>query len=241
MGVQVLINKVKILRIITHVVSKGIEVTVKIDGQNTLFKTKFIKINNGNISSHIEHNAELIIEKLLPAEGNNMIQSAPKVTTEFLVQNRFCRCTVEYQGINFNSPYYGFILSFPESLEIEEKRREERFEFKRPEFISAEFRIESDSKSNKFYELNVLDCSKYGLGMIARKKDFGLLQKIDIGDELKDITLYATWTRIIVNGVVRHKTKLLEGKFKGSYIIGIESPDIIPSCPDQIAEPKESD
>jgi hypothetical protein len=122
-------------------------------------------------------------------------------------------------------------LSFPESLEFEEKRKEERVEYKRPEFISAEFRFGSDSENSNLYELNVLDCSKYGLGMIIGEKDFDLLEKIDPGYKLNNITLYATWTRITVNGIVRHKTKLIDGKLKGSYLMGIESPDIIRSCP----------
>jgi hypothetical protein len=230
MGVQVLINKEKILRIITHLVSSGTEITIKIDGEKTAYKTKLIKTNNGGASSHIERNTELIIEKMLPAKGNTMIQSVSEVLVEFLIQNHTCRCTVGYKGINVTHPYYGFILSYPESIEIEEKRKEERFEYKQPEFISAEFRIRAESKKSKLYELNVLDCSKYGLGMIVGKKDFDLIENIDNGDKLHDITLYATWTRITVNGTVRHKTKLTDEKFKGGYVLGIESPDIIQSC-----------
>jgi len=36
--------------------------------------------------------------------------------------------------------------------------------------------------------------------------------------------------RINVNGTVKHRTKIDLGKYKGSYILGIESPEIIDSC-----------
>ena len=36
-------------------------------------------------------------------------------------------------------------------------------------------------------------------------------------------------TPIKVQGVVRHKSKIREGKYSGCYILGIESPDITDS------------
>ena len=222
-----LINKTRISKIITYLVSNRTEITVKLNGAKDLYKTKLIKINHGGNSSHIQNKAELIIEKLFPAQGNGIIQSVPEVTSEFIVQNRRCRFTTGYQGINNIAPYYGFILSYPESIEFEEKRKEERVECKRPEFITAEFRIGLGSKNSKLYELNVIDSSKNGLGIVTDKKNSDLIEKINPGDTLQDITLYATWARITVNGTVRHKTKLANGEFRGGYIIGIESPDII--------------
>ena len=35
---------------------------------------------------------------------------------------------------------------------------------------------------------------------------------------------------INMNGTVRHKVKINEGKYKGSYLLGIESHEIIDSC-----------
>ena len=46
-------------------------------------------------------------------------------------------------------------------------------------------------------------------------------------DELKNISFYAPKAMIKVNGTVRHISKIDEGKYKDSYILGIESPEII--------------
>ncbi|MFC1819784.1 hypothetical protein ACFLZG_01740 [Thermodesulfobacteriota bacterium] len=85
-------------------------------------------------------------------------------------------------------------------------------------------------KKDRLYELNVLDCSKYGLGMIIQQKDLDLLEILNEGDELQDITFYASWTMIKVKGTLRHKTRIEKGKYKGCYLIGIESPDLIKGC-----------
>ena len=86
------------------------------------------------------------------------------------------------------------------------------------------------TKRGKIYNLNVLDCSRHGLGLIVTKEDFDLLEKLRNGDKIKNISFYATWTLIKVAGHVRHKTKIEEGKYKGCYLLGIESPEVIESC-----------
>ena len=50
------------------------------------------------------------------------------------------------------------------------------------------------------------------------------------GDKIKDMTCYAPRAMITVDTVVKHTTKIEEGNFKGQYIIGIESSEIIESC-----------
>ena len=121
-------------------------------------------------------------------------------------------------------------MSFPESLEIEEKRREERVTHETPEFFSAEFRLGKKPKGDKLYQLNVLNRSKYGLGLIVTQKDLDLLRILKKGDRLDDITLLASWAMITVNGTLSHVTRIEEGKHKGCYLLGIDSRDIIASC-----------
>lgn len=220
-------NNRKILRVIEHLISKRIEIKIRLKGEKTIFSSRFIKVNHESISPETERRPQLIIERLFPEKGNSLIQSLPEVAVEFSFNQNRCRCTLEYIGISSTPPFFGFIVSFPESLEIQEKRREERFVYEAPGFISAEFRL---GKRPKKYELNVLNYSKYGLGLIITQKDFDLLRILRKGDRLEDITFFASWATIKVNGTVSHITKIEDGKYRGCYLLGINSRDIIESC-----------
>lgn len=112
-------------------------------------------------------------------------------------------------------------------MEGEEKRKKDRFNYGIPEFIYAEFRMGKGSTQEKAYNLKILDCSQYGLGMVITQKDFDLLDMLNEGDELKEISFFATWTVLTVDGTVRHKTKIEEGKYESCYLIGIESQELI--------------
>lgn len=218
------------MRVIDQVISKRIEIKIRITGEKTLFASKIIKINHGSISSEIERRAELIIEKLFPEKGNSLIRSVPEVAVEFPINENLCRCTVECTGLSSTPPHFGFIMGFPESLEIEEKRREERLTHETPEFFSAELRLGKKSKRDTPYQLNVLNRSKHGLGLIITRKDLDLLRIVQKGDNLNDIILFASWAMITVSGTVSHVTKIEDGKHKGCYLLGIHSSDIIESC-----------
>jgi len=117
------------------------------------------------------------------------------------------------------------------SFEIGEKRRMERVRYEIPEFVYAEFRVRRDDpQKDKSYALKVMDCSRRGLGMVVTPKDFDLLNEVKVGDKLHNMAFFAEWAMIRVNGTVRHRTKILDGKYKGCYVLGIESPEILESC-----------
>jgi hypothetical protein len=118
-------------------------------------------------------------------------------------------------------------MNIPEDIEIKEKRREERLVYQIPEVVSAEVRLGNGTKDGKVYNLNVSDCSRYGLGLLIAEKDTELLQMINRGDTLNDITCFTKSAVMKVNGTVMHKTRIEEGRYKGCYIIGIESAEII--------------
>lgn len=218
------------MQIFEQLISNKIEIKVQVAGDRTAFASKVIKISKENAFSKIQSGPDLIIEKLVPERGNKIIQSSSEVGIEFIFNENVCKCSASYNGISSMHPYFGFILNFPESIEIKEKRSEERFTYETPEFVSAEFKLRNGAEEEKLYNLNVLDCSSHGLGLIVTEDNFDLLQKLRKGDRLKDITFYATWAMIQVNGTVRHKTKIEKGKYRGCYLIGIESPEIIKSC-----------
>jgi CheY-like chemotaxis protein len=125
---------------------------------------------------------------------------------------------------------YNLIDTQGNLMENEENRREERFEYELPEFVYVEFQLGKTPIKGKVFDLKVMDYSRNGLGIVVTQKDSELLQMVDEGDKLKNMTFCASWTMIKVDGIVRHKSKIKDGKYKGCVILGIESPDIIESC-----------
>jgi hypothetical protein len=220
----------KIWRMIEHVANYQTPIKVTIPGEKTSFTSKLLKVNYGSIASGANRGEEFIIESIYPEEGNALIRSAHEVTLEFPINDKICRCAAKYVGLDKGAPESGLTLSFPKIVEIQERRREKRFTYDLPEMVSVEFKIEKGPGKNKSYELNVYDCSQHGLGILITEKDFELLNYLEKGDEIKEITFYATAAIIKVQGIVRHKSKIREGKYSGCYILGIESPDIIDSC-----------
>ncbi|NIN00094.1 MAG: hypothetical protein GTO24_19080 [candidate division Zixibacteria bacterium] len=124
-------------------------------------------------------------------------------------------------------PDFGLILEFPKSIEIQERRREERFTFEIPELVSAEVGLGNGSKKASVYDLNVINYSRHGLGLLVTRKDFDLLRLVNRGDVLPDITFFCESALVKVSGTVRHKTRIEDGKYRGCYIIGIESDELI--------------
>lgn len=217
----------KIWRMIEHIANYQTPIKVTIPGDETSFTSKLLKVNYGSIASGKAKGQEFIIEKMVPEKGNTLIESSSEVILEFPINDKLCRCATKYTGLDELDPKAGLILSFPKSVEIKERRKEKRIAYDIPEMVSVEFKIEKGTGRPRSYELNVYDCSKHGLGLLITDKDIELLNILESGDEIKEITLYAKAAIIKVQGTVRHKSKIREGKHEGCYILGIESPDII--------------
>lgn len=222
---HVLDNREKLLKVFNYLLSNGATLEVRMEGE-TVFGSKLIGIKHERISSEIGEKPRLIVENLYPEEGNTLIQSAPRILLEFLLKENACRCPVEYVGISNVYPHFGLVLDFPESLEIQERRREERLTCETPELVSAEVRLRKGTREDKVYDLTVINYSRRGLGLLVTRKDFDLLHLIDSGDKLPDITFFSKSALIKVSGTVRHKTKIEVGKYRGCYIIGIDSPEL---------------
>jgi len=225
----------KIQEIFEHMVSKNMEVKILIDEENVRFMSRAIRLNPEEISS-LGSEPELIVEKLFPEIGNSLIQSSSQLTLEFTVKEHFCRGKAKYVGVSNEYPYLGIMITLPQSLELDkERRREKRRIYEMPDFVSVEFSILG---KDKVYDLGVMDCSTHGLGILITKKDFDLVRLVKPGDRIRDIVLYSENARIKVDGVVRHLTKMSTGKHRDSYVMGIESPEVIENC--KIASPQES-
>jgi len=220
-------DKRKIQEVFERLVSKNMELKVLVDAQSARFITRAIRLNPEEVSS-LGSEPELIIEKLFPESGNELIQSSSEITLEFTIREHFCLGQAKYVGMSDEYPYFGIMVTLPRSLKLtKERRRERRYRYEMPDFVSVEFTL---TAKDKVYELGVVDCSMHGLGMLVTKKDFDLLRLLKPGDRLKGMVLYSENAMIKVDGVVRHLTKMSSGKYKGFYVLGIESPEVIESC-----------
>jgi len=220
----------KILRILDLLISEDEPVRVIISGKNEKFSSKVLKVNYAPGNEDIRRGEELIIDKLSPEQGNYLIQSKPEIRLQFAVQNNLCRCASRFLGASNDYRLVGLILSFPKHMEINERRRDERYVYEVPEMVSVEIPLRDGKDRLRLYQLSVFDCSTHGLGVLVRKKDLGLLKYLNPGDQIKDMTFYAVSAKITVSGIVRHRTQIRSGKYKGCYILGIESQDIVESC-----------
>ena len=168
------------------------------------------------------------MQKLTPAQGNSLIQSSSDVMVECEFSQKILHFKTRYIGISTKQPYFGIIIGFPDSLDIQDTRKEERTVLTMPDFISIEFKL--GEAPGKDYQVGVIDCSSHGLGLLITEKDMELLQMLKPGDKIKDMTCYAARAMITVDAEIKHITKIEEGNFKGQYIMGIESSEIIESC-----------
>ena len=230
MSWRTITNMEKTYQIIHHLIEKKRNIKVKFKDDNTDFTTKIVAFNQSRSLSDTWKGSVMIIGKMLPEKGSSLIQSTKKASLEFMVNDSSIRCSVDYMGISSTPPHFGFIVSIPKSLDIEDKRSNERHTYELPDFVSAEFTINKGTSEEKTYELDVLDCSRHGLGLVIDQNNIDLIQKIKTGTVIKEITFYATWAMIKVTGIVQHITKIEEGKYKNGYLLGIESRDIIESC-----------
>ena len=208
-------EKKKTLTVIHHLISEKVEIIVDIKESDKQFTTKLVKVNK---------NGYLIVEKLYPEVGNSLIQSFPNVVFSFALSGGKGVFHTKYRSINTQYPEFGLIIDFPATIQIEDKRREQRIENNLTKFLSAEFTLEGD---NTVYQLKAINLSAHGIGLVVDKKYFGLLGKINVGDTIKDLRLFLTIATLTVDGTVMHKTPMNKDEVKGSYILGIKSDFIV--------------
>jgi hypothetical protein len=224
------VERSKIVEIMDHLAGEHVEIKVLLPGDQESFTSSVLTFGREKALSRSRRGADLIIEKVSPDRGNALIQASRELVLEFPARGNLCRCSVQYLGISSEYPYFGYMLSVPDIIEIKEKRREERFTYETPDFVTVEFTVRGSRGREKVYELNVLNCSLHGLGVLITKKDYDLRKRLRPGDKLAGMTLYAESSMIKVDGTVRHVTKITEGQHAGCYVLGIESEEIIENC-----------
>ncbi len=110
---------------------------------------------------------------------------------------------------------------------MEELRSDERITLEASALVFAEFKIGKESEEEQLWCLDVLDYSRFGLGLMITKIDSELVQILNTGYCIKDMTLYTEWAMIKTDATVRHIRKVTRGTQKDQYILGVESNEII--------------
>jgi len=205
-------------------------IRVKIGGEKGAYSSKVLQVSPLYQDGDSRAESRLLLEKLSPEEGNYLIQSNPEIRLEFAIDKSLYRCSSRFLGTSSEYPLAGLVVSFPKYIEVNEKRRDERYVYDVPEMVSVEIPSRDEKDSPRLYELNVCDCSRYGLGLLVRKKDFGVLKYLNPGDRVEGMTFYALSAKITVDGIIRHKTQIRQGRYKGCYVLGIESQAIVENC-----------
>jgi len=230
----VITNREKIIGIIDRMISRKMEINVRFEKGKDTFTSRFLGLlpPSGKVrgSKPGPQEEALVIEKLVPASGNKLLDPSRKIIIELPLDQRLLRFTTRYLGMSKDPAPVGVIIALPDSVELKELRRVERIIQEPPNFISVSFQTTDPAGKEQVWQLNVIDCSRHGLGLLVTEVDFDLLKMIKPGDVIKDITFYAEWTLIRVDATVKHITKIVRGPHKGQYVIGLESSEVITSC-----------
>jgi c-di-GMP-binding flagellar brake protein YcgR len=218
-------TKKNLRKLIDFLISRNREITVEIQGNRTLYTSRIITADYGDLPSKTSEESKLIIEMLVPGSGNGLLKMSPNVEIQFLLGEKSCQFNSRYLGPSTEYPHIGQIISFPESVKLVDRRGYV------PAFLYGILALRKGEEGSATYELEIINRSAYGIGMLITKNDFGLLEILKEGDELQDLELYAPTAVVRVTGSVRHKTKLQEKKYEGSYVLGIKLDETLEDLP----------
>jgi hypothetical protein len=218
-------SKARIRQAIDFLAVNRRPIAVKIEGERTLFDSMIVKADHGDPVSKAGTAGRVFIQWLSPPRGNNLIQSVSPVQVKFSFGKYKLAFTSYYITKSLESPFLGHIVTYPEALVIGDRRRSDRNEVDSnaaPLFAEAKIRVRTGRSQEKTYDLRVFDVSENGVGILVGKDLFSWLERIGIGDRLKEVELYAPWTIVRVDGTVRHKSRICEGEYSGYHLLGIE-------------------
>lgn len=200
-------------------------ISITIEGEASRFSSRVIKAEHGEVPSRVGTGRSLLIEMLCPENGNGLIQSSGAVTVSFSFGKSDCEFTSSYIKKSVLSPYYGHLITYPESMTVLERRRNDRYEIgtaMAPLFASAMLTLRTGQYRQKSYDLKVFDISECGVGVLVERGMEELLAEIDPGIRLEHVELLASWTTIKVSGTVKHKSKIKDGKYVDLHLLGIQ-------------------
>jgi c-di-GMP-binding flagellar brake protein YcgR len=207
---------------VEFLITQGQEITAQAQGQVRTYASMIIKANCGGVHSKYGNRPHLVLGRLTPEDGNTSIKPGSQLLLKFSLSNSSCKFKAEYLGPRIDEPESELVVSFPESIELPERRRRNRNSDEIPEFVSVELRPKEGSQKKRKYELAVLDYSTQGVGILVSEKDSELFEAVQEGDRLEDITLHAPQSLVKVDGTVRHKSKKPGEEAEGCYVLGIQ-------------------
>jgi hypothetical protein len=210
-------------------------VTIVVEGDETRFTSKIIKAEHGGETFPRPDGLGryLLVEMLSPQEGNELIQSSRVIRLGFSLGKSDCEFSSRYIKKSVVSPYYGHIITYPECINIMDRRRHSRYEVdtsKAPLFVNARLTVRTGALPNRSYDLKVFDLSENGVGVLLGEDMQGLLREIDFGCRLEEVELLAPWTTVKLAGTVRHKSRVHEGKYGGCCVLGIQLDENLERC-----------
>jgi len=200
-------------------------VELEFEEEETPFASRIIKVDHEDALLKHGKRGTLILSRLSPQKGNAIIQSASQMKVRFHLRGLEYHFTSNYIAKSFESPFFGYIITYPEELMIPDRRRDSRHEIGGevpPPFVNARFTLRESSGRDKSYDLKVFDISKNGVGILVWKEQYDLLDKMKSGKKLEEMDLFATWTEAKVSGTVKHASIINEGKYRGHYRMGIK-------------------
>lgn len=215
-------TKERLRELIDFLISGKRDITIKIEGNKASYRSRIIKADYGDTLSNVGKGRRLFIERLTPDTGNALLKLSHGLVIQFQLSNNPCQFESKYLGESTNYPDIGLIVSFPQSVGIQERRSYDRNTKKTPEFLHAFLTLPKGAGKVVSFKLKIVNRSADGIGMLVTKKNFHLLKMIKRGDKLQNLELYASKSMVRASGTVRHKTKLEETKYKGFYILGIK-------------------
>jgi len=223
-------NRERIKQAIDLLVVNRRPITVKMEGEQTLFDSIIVKADHGDPVSKAGTPGRVFIQWLSPPKGNNLIQSARTVQVRFSLGKYNLAFTCHYVTKSLESPYLGHIITYPQALVIADRRKHDRNKVDSktaPLFAKAKIRMREGQPQENVYDLGVFDVSEKGVGILVGKELFHWLEQIGIGDRVKGVELSAPWTIVRVDGTVRHKSEMRRGKYVGYQLLGIELDEML--------------
>ena len=134
---------------IEFLITQGRDITAQIQGQGSSYHSLIIKANCGGVHSKYGNRPHLVIGRLSPEGGNTSIKPGAQLLLKFLLSNSWCRFKTEYLGPRSDEPDSELVVSFPESIELPERRRRNRNSEEIPEFISVVLKPRRGSQKEK--------------------------------------------------------------------------------------------
>jgi hypothetical protein len=202
-------------------------VTITLDGDEKPFTSKIIKAEHGGETFPRPEGLEryILVEMLSPEKGNELIRASKLIRVGFSLGKSDCEFSSRYIRKSVASPYYGHIVSYPECINIMDRRRHNRYEIessKAPLFVNARLTVRTGQLHNASYDLKVFDISENGVGVLLGEDMQRLLRDVDFGCRLEEVELLAPWTTVKLAGTVRHKSRIHEGRYGGCCVLGIQ-------------------